>query len=77
VTSTGVCITHSVEKSLHSVGGLLQLQAYNTSQTTSAIRLHSRPLLVSEGKAVLQLSKKLRVYSLEGTDVAIMIKIVA
>jgi len=56
VTSTGVCVTHSVEKSWHSVGGLLQLQAYNTGQTTSAIRLYSRTLLVSEGKAVLQLS---------------------
>ena len=55
-TGTGVCITHSVEKSLHGVSGLLQLQAYNTGRTTSAIRLHSRPLLVSERKAVLQLS---------------------
>ena len=37
VTSTSVCVIHSVEKSLHTVGGLLQLQAYNTGQTTSAI----------------------------------------
>jgi len=57
VTSTTVvCLTHSVEKSLHSVDGLTQLQAYNTGHATSAIRLHSRPLLVSERKAVLQLS---------------------
>jgi len=33
-TVTGVCITHSGEQSLHSVGGLLQLQAYNTGQMT-------------------------------------------
>ena len=38
-TSTAVCLTHSIEKVLFSVGGLLQLQAYNTGQTTSAIRL--------------------------------------
>jgi len=56
VTGTGVFVNHSVEKSLHSVDGLLQLQAYNTDQMTTAIRFHSRPLLVSEGKAVLQLS---------------------
>ena len=71
VTSTGVCITHSVEKSLHSVGGLLQLQAYNTGQTTSAIRLHSRTLLVSEGKAVVQLSmawQKTLILFTRGTD---------
>jgi len=28
VTSTSVCVTDSVEKFLHSVGGLLQLQAW-------------------------------------------------
>ena len=54
--TTSVCLTHSVEKSLHSIDGLPQLQAYNTGQTTPAIRLHSRPLLVGDGKAVLQLS---------------------
>ena len=52
-TSTGVCVTHSVEKSLHGVGGLLQLQAYNIGQTTPAIRLHSRPLLVQWEKSSL------------------------
>jgi len=58
VTSTGagVCVTHSVKKSVHSIGGLMQLQAYNTGHATSAIRLHSRLLLVSERKAVLKLS---------------------
>jgi len=55
---TGVCLTHSVEKTLHSVGGLLQLQALTISQAISDIRLHSRsrPLLFSKGKgAGLQL----------------------
>jgi len=37
-SSTGVCVTQSIEKSLRNVGGLLQLQAYNTGQMTPAIR---------------------------------------
>jgi len=83
VTSTDVCLARSVEKSLHSVGGLVQ--AYNTGQVTAAIRLHSRSRPVHAtsywGKgAVLQLSingliKKLWFYSLGGADVAIMIAI--
>jgi len=40
VTSTDVCLTHSVEKALGSVGGLLQ--AYNPGQVTAGIRLHTR-----------------------------------
>ena len=40
VTSTDVCLTHSVEKVLHSIGGLLQ--DYNSGQATAANRLHSR-----------------------------------
>jgi len=51
------CLSYSsVEKSLHSVGGLLQLQAYNTGLVISATRFHSRPLLVSDRKAVLLIS---------------------
>ena len=53
VTGTGVCVNHSVEKSLHSVDGLLQLQAYNTGQTTSANRFHSRMLIVNQRQEIL------------------------
>ena len=79
MTSTDVCVAHTVEKALHSAGVLLQ--AYNTDQATTAIRLHSQswplPATSQWGKgAVLQLStfgaiKNLWFYSRGGTNVVI------
>jgi len=53
VTSTGVC---ALEKILAQRWWAPAAQAYNTEEATSAIRLHSRLLLVHAGKrTVLQL----------------------